>query len=184
VGDEIHLTSKGNWFFLTKGRYANFIFEGEVKMPETDEYSNSGFIFRAQTRIKGQAKEAFGYQAEVDPSKRRWSGGLYDQGRRQWLHPLHAKRSNPDEDFKANLSPEWGEDKLNAYRHLEWNKYRIECRDDELKIFVNGVLTTHVKDTKDKEGHIGIQHHGSKKLKKTGETNNIVKFRNLFIQEL
>lgn len=72
----------------------------------------------------------------------------------------------------------------NAYKHLAWNVYRIECRGNELKIFVNNVLTTHVLDNKAQEGFIGFQHHGSKLLKDTGNTTNIVRFRNLFITEL
>ncbi|NQZ59587.1 MAG: DUF1080 domain-containing protein, partial [Lentisphaeraceae bacterium] len=91
---------------------------------------------------------------------------------------------NPDADFKENFTPEWTGEMAAAYKHLEWNKCRIECRGSEIKIFLNGVLTTHVIDTKDAEGYIGIQHHGSKELKKTGKTVNVVKFRNLKITEL
>ena len=63
--------------------------EAEVKMPDVTEYSNSGIIFRAQLNGEKGKQQAMGYQAEVDPSDRKWSGGLYDQARRQWLHPLH-----------------------------------------------------------------------------------------------
>lgn len=185
VGDEIQLISNGNWFYLTEKQYSDFIFEAEVKMPKVDEYSNSGIIFRAQTRPhKNGGMEAYGYQAEVDPSDRKWSGGLYDQGRRQWLMPLHKTRSNLDADFKQNLSPEWTAKKANAYKPYAWNKYRIECRGSEIKIYLNGVLTTHVIDTKDSKGYIGIQHHGSKAYKKNGDTTNTVKFRNIKITEL
>lgn len=185
VGGEIHLTSTGNWFFLTRKKYRNFIFEGEVKMPDVKEYSNSGIMFRAQIKTNRTGQQvAFGYQAEVDPSNRQWSGGLYDQGRRGWLNPLHKKRSKLDADFKQNFTPQWTEERANSYQHLQWNKYRIECRGSDLKIFVNGLLTTHVTDVKDAEGYIGIQHHGSKMLKQTGKTTNIVKFRHLRITEL
>lgn len=180
----VELNAPANFFFLTKKRYKDFILEAEVKMPDVTEYSNSGIIFRAQVIGEKGNQQAMGYQAEVDPSDRKWSGGLYDQARRQWLHPLHKTRSNPDEDFKQNLSPDWTEERANAYQHLAWNHYRIECRGDEIKIYVNGVLTTHVKDSKDAEGHIGIQHHGSKEFKETGKTINVVRFRNLFITEL
>lgn len=180
----VELNSPANFFLLTKKRYSNFILEAEVKMPDVTEYSNSGIIFRAQVIGEKGRQQAMGYQAEVDPSDRKWSGGLYDQARRQWLHPLHKTRSNPDEDFKQNISPNWTEERANAYQHLAWNQYRIECREDEIKIYLNGVLTTHVKDSKDTEGHIGIQHHGSKEFKETGKTINVVRFRNVFITEL
>ncbi|WP_016956592.1 3-keto-disaccharide hydrolase [Catenovulum agarivorans] len=183
VNGEMHLISHGNWFLLSKQQYSNFIFEAEVLMPDVEEYSNSGFIFRAQTRPhkSGKGLEAYGYQAEVDPSPRKWSGGLYDQGRRKWLNPLHETRSHPDADFAENKSPEWNENKREAYRHLEWNKYRIEAIHNEIKIFVNGVLTTHVIDLKDSQGYVGIQHHGSKSYTGSGKRTNVIKFRNIQI---
>jgi hypothetical protein len=186
VDNEIHLISTGNWFYLTKKKYSDFIFEADILMPDVTEYSNSGFIFRAQVRPnkKGTAQEAYGYQAEVDPSNRKWSGGLYDQGRRQWLNPLHEKRSNPDADFKENKSPQWTPEKSNAYKHLQWNSYRIVAQGSDIKIYVNNVLTTHVIDVKDSEGYIGIQHHGSKEFKQTGNRKNTIKFRNIRVTEL
>lgn len=180
----VHLTSKKNFFFPTKKRYADFILEYEIKMPDVDEYSNSGLIFRGQIKEGENGKSVIGYQAEVDPSERGWSGGLYDQGRRAWLYPRHATRSKPDGDFKGSQLPEWTEEKKKVYKHLEWNKYRVECRGSDIKIFLNGTLMTHVIDTKDAEGHIAIQHHGSKEFAKTGETKNVIQFRNIVIQEL
>ncbi|MDN4501314.1 DUF1080 domain-containing protein [Alteromonadaceae bacterium BrNp21-10] len=184
VNGELVLRSTGNWFFTTKKQYHDFILTAEVIMPDVTEYSNSGIMFRGQVKQNDNGVEAMGYQAEVDPSDRKWSGGLYDQARRQWLHPVHATRSFPDADFKHNFLPAWTDEMANAYRHLEWNQYRIECRGSDIKIYLNGVLTTHVTDSKDAAGFIGLQHHGSQLFKETGETNNIVRFRNVFITEL
>jgi len=181
---ELILNSTANWFYTTKKEYKNFILTAEVLMPDVSEYSNSGIMFRGQVKPKDDGQEAMGYQAEVDPSERKWSGGLYDQARRQWLHPVHATRSFPDSDFVENYLPAWTDEMASAYRHLDWNQYRIECRGSDIKIFLNGVLTSHVKDTKDSQGFIGLQHHGSELLKTTGVTNNVVRFRNVFITEL
>ena len=30
----------------------------------------------------------YGRQCEVDPTPRRWTGGIYDEGRRDWLYPM------------------------------------------------------------------------------------------------
>lgn len=184
VDDKLELGSTGNFFLVTKKTYKDFIFEGEILMPDVKEYSNSGFMFRGRAKPKGNGFEAEGLQAEVDPSDRKWSGGLYHQAGRQWLHPLHETRSFPDEDFKHNFLPKWTDEMANAYRHLEWNKYRIEAKGSDIKVFVNGVMTSHITDTKNAEGFIGLQHHGSKKLKATGETDNFVYFRNVTITEL
>lgn len=185
VNDEIEINSTGNFFLLTKKKYTDFIFQAEVIMPDVLEYSNSGIIFRAQLKpAKGGFNEAVGYQAEVDPSARKWSGGLYDQARRGWLHPIHPTRSHPDHHFIRNLLSGWTEEHSNAYKPGEWNHYRIECRGSNIKIYLNDTLTTHLIDTKDIEGFIGLQHHGSKEFKATGKTDNVVRFRNVTIREL
>lgn len=187
LGNEIHLLSTGNWFYLTKKRYADFELTLEVNVPSLEEYVNSGVMFRGQIAYQKDIESyyAYGYQAEVDPSDRRWSGGLYEQAtERQWLFPLHPERSAPGEHLKQNHSPEWSPVKAEAFREGEWNHFRIRALGPEIKIWVNGVLTTHVTDTAFSEGHIGIQHHGSKAFAEQGSTANTVKFRNIIIEEL
>jgi hypothetical protein len=171
VDGEIHLsTVKSKFFLCTTRTYKNFRFEAEVKMPEGK--SNSGFLFRCHKK----KNRAWGYQAEVDPSERKWSGGLYDEGRRKWMHPDRDFKVGKDEHFSKNLSPEWNEEKKNAFKRDDWNKYVIECKGSEIKITLNGVLTTHVIDSIDAEGYIGLQHHGEK--------GKIYRFRNVRITEL
>ena len=151
-------------------------------MPDVNEYSNSGIIFRAQLKpTKDGFNEAVGYQAEVDPSARKWSGGLYDQTRPGWLHPT---RSHPAHHFIRNILRGWTDEHSNAYKPGEGKQYRIECLGSYIKIYLNDILTTHVIDTKDAEGLIGLQHHGSKTLQSTGITDNVVRFRNVTIREL
>ncbi|MDO6693284.1 DUF1080 domain-containing protein [Aliiglaciecola sp. 3_MG-2023] len=184
VDEMLELSSTANWFYVTKKTYKDFILEGEILMPDVKEYSNSGFMFRGQAKPKGSGFEAEGLQAEVDPSKRKWSGGIFHQAGRKWLHPVHPTRSELDDDFKHNYLSEWTEEMANAYKHLQWNKYRIEAIGSDIKVFVNGVMTAHISDTKHSEGFIGLQHHGSKKLVESGDTDNLVYFRNLMITEL
>ncbi|WP_394171824.1 3-keto-disaccharide hydrolase [Thalassotalea litorea] len=184
VDGELHLQSESNWFLTTRKTYQDFILTAEIKMPDVTEYSNSGFIFRGQIRDLDQGKVVVGYQAEVDPSPRRWSGGLFDQGRRQWLHPEHPVRSNRDKDFIKSYIANWNEELASTFKANAWNHYRIECRGTEIKITVNGILTTHIIDRKDSKGVIGLQHHGSKQLRETGKSDNIVRFRNIYIVEL
>ncbi|MBN8456862.1 MAG: DUF1080 domain-containing protein [Verrucomicrobia bacterium] len=163
VNGEIHLTAGKKFFLVTEKTYGDFIFEGEVKLPEGK--ANSGFMFRAHV----EKNKVFGYQAEVDGDPvRKWSGGLYDEGRRTWFASPIKGNKESETAFRARA----GE----AFKRNDWNTYRIECRGKNLKIFVNGVLTTDVEDDKDASGVIGIQHHGEK-----GAT---YKFRNLRIQPL
>lgn len=163
VNGEIHLTGEKKFFVVTEKTYGDFIFEADILLPEGQ--ANSGFMFRAHV----EKNKVFGYQAEVDgDANRKWSGGLYDEGRRMWfISPIKGNKESEDA-FRARAG--------DTFKRNDWNTYRIECRGKSLKIFVNGVLTTDVEDDVDASGVIAIQHHGEK-----GQT---YKFRNLRIQEL
>lgn len=162
VDDELHLTGDKKFFLVTEKTYSDFVFEGEILLP--DGTANSGFMFRAHV----EPNKVFGYQTEVDGSDRNWSGGLYDEGRRQWF--ISPKRG--DKDSEAAFRERAGD----TFKRSDWNTYRITCKGDHLKVEVNGVVTTDVRDDKDASGVIGIQHHGEK-----GQT---YRFRNLRVKEL
>ncbi|MDI9384746.1 MAG: DUF1080 domain-containing protein [Verrucomicrobiota bacterium] len=158
---EIRLRADKKFFLVYDKVLSDFVFEAEIKMPEGD--SNSGFMFRAHQA----PNRVFGYQAEVDPSDRQWSGGLYDEGRRAWLHPA------PNDSAAAAA---FVEATKGAFQRSAWNHYRIECRGDRLQIWVNGVQTTDYRDAMDAEGYLAIQHHG--------ESGKVYRFRNLRVKEL
>jgi hypothetical protein len=153
VDGEIHLTGDQKFFVVTDQVFHDYEFEGELKLPEGN--SNSGFMARGQV----EPNRVFGYQAEADPTERRWSGGLYDEGRRQWLNPLWQ-----DSDAQA------------AFDRNRWNRYRVRCVGHHLQFFVNEVPTTDYFDPVNMSGQIGLQHHGEK-----GQT---YRFRNLIVREL
>lgn len=157
----IDLQADKKFFLTTEKVYADFIFEGEVKMPAGQ--SNSGFMFRCHQ----EPNRVFGYQAEVDTSDRQWSGGLYDEGRRGWLHP----RSDDPNSGKAFVEATKG-----AFKRYDWNQYRIHCVGPSLRIYLNGILTTDYIDTVDRQGYLAIQHHG--------EVGQVYRFRNLRLREL
>jgi hypothetical protein len=163
VNGEIHLKGDKKWFLVTEKSYSDFIFEGEVKLPEGK--ANSGFMFRAHV----EPNKVFGYQSEVDgDANRKWSGGLYDEGRRMWF--ISPKKDDPES--VAAFQKRAGD----TFQRNDWNKYRITCKGNRITIEVNGVITTDIEDDKDASGAIGIQHHGEK-----GQT---YMFRNLRIKEL
>ena len=160
---EIHLKGEKKFFVITEKLYSDFVFEGDVFIPEGK--ANSGFIFRGLV----EPNKVYGYQAEVDgDATRKWSGGLYDEGRRQWfISPIKADPENV-KAFRERAG--------DAFKRNDWNTYRITCQGKKIKIEVNGVVTTDVEDGMDATGVIAIQHHGEK-----GQT---YKFRNLRIKEL
>ena len=172
VNGEIHLTGNKKFFLVTKKKYSDFELVADIKLPAGK--ANSGIMFRCHV----QPNRVFGYQAEVDGSDRRWSGGLYDEGRRQWIWPSTTGRSKEkflvhEENSKAFFAKP---DVRDALKRDSWNRYEVICRKDHIVIYVNGVKTTDIKDDMDATGFIGLQHHGEK-----GQT---YQFRNVYIKEL
>jgi hypothetical protein len=49
---------------------------------------NSGIQVRSESTKDYRNGRVHGYQIEIDPSDRAWSGDVYDEGRRGWLYPL------------------------------------------------------------------------------------------------
>lgn len=173
VGDEIHLTADKKFFLVTEEQYADFIFEGEVHLPEGQ--ANSGFMFRCHV----EPNKVYGYQSEIDGSDRRWSGGLYDEGRNQWLWPSQKGRTKLESALAHEVESQAHFKKpevRDALKRNDWNKVRITCKGNQLKIELNGVVITEYTDDTDAKGHLGIQHHGEK-----GQT---YRFRNLRIKAL
>jgi hypothetical protein len=162
----------GNSFLCTRKDYGDFILELEFKVQAP---LNSGVQIRSQCfdenktvevggkKIKIPAGRVHGYQVEIDPSERAWTGGIYDEGRRGWLN-----------DLKKN------EAARKAFKQGEWNKFRIECRGDSIKTWLNGVAAADLKDAVTPSGFIALQVHGVGKKDEPLD----VRFRNLRIKEL
>jgi hypothetical protein len=137
VGTTVYGTP--NTFLTTNEYYSDFILEYEVKLSEA---TNSGVQIRSNSNPDYRDGVVHGYQVEIDPSDRAWSGGIYDEQRRGWLYDL-------DEMEKAQT----------AYKHLEWNKFRVEAIGDTIKTWLNGVSIAHLVDGETSEGFIGLQVH-------------------------
>ncbi len=152
-----YVSGTPNTFLCTKEEYSDFIltFEGLL-----GEETNSGVMFRAQSKPDYKDGRVHGYQMEMDPSKRQWTGGIFDEARRGWIYNLE-RHPEAKKAFKLN----------------EWNKFRIEAIGQHLRVWVNGVQTADVIDDTDASGFIGLQVHSC------GEKLNgrQVKFRNIKI---
>jgi hypothetical protein len=169
VGSSVPNTS--NSFLCTKKDYADFVLELEFKV---DPALNSGVQIRSHVfsepktveiggkKFKIPAGRVHGYQVEIDPSARAWTGGIYDEGRRGWLN-----------DLKDN------EAARKAFKQGDWNKLRVECRGPSIKTWLNGVAAADLKDAVTPSGFIGLQVHQVGKKAEPLE----VRFRNLRIKE-
>jgi hypothetical protein len=134
--------SRSNTFLRTEKTFGDFVFKVDLKL---DLPGNSGIQFRSHQREEKNGIRVFGYQAEVDPSARAWSGGLYDEARRGWLYDL---KDHPEAQ--------------KAFKVKDWNTYEIEARGPHLKIKLNGVPCADYLDVMDLEGFIALQVHAGK----------------------
>lgn len=131
-----------NTFLVTEKKYGDFILELDVFL-EAEE-GNSGIQTRSHfdpDAFDGEGK-VYGRQCEIDPSPRKWTGGIYDEGRREWIYPLQL---NPSAQH--------------AYKKGEFNHYKIECIGHQMKTWVNEIPASYVIDSLDPKGFIGLQVH-------------------------
>jgi hypothetical protein len=162
-----------NSFLCTDRDYGDFILEIEFKV---DPGMNSGVQIRSEYTAEDKPLDTtrngkpvvvpadcvYGYQVEIDPSNRAWSGGIYDEKRRAWLDDLEGQT-----------------EARKAFKQNEWNKFRVECRGPAIKTWINGVPAADLKDDMTPQGFIGLQVHATKK-----EDPMQVRWRNIRIKEL
>ncbi len=148
-----------NSFLTTEKNYGDFILEVELLV---DNAMNSGIQFRSESKADYMNGRVHGYQAEVDPSDRAYSGGIYDEARRGWLYPM-------DLNLKGKT----------AFKKGEWNKYRIECIGNSIRTWVNGVPTASLVDDLTPSGFIALQVHA---IGKNDEPGKQIRWRNIRIQ--
>ncbi len=167
-----------NTFLCTNKEYGDFILEFEVKV---DPELNSGVQFRSQIHqgpepliFEDQGKtverklppdRVYGYQVEIATHASGTCGNVYDE----------ARRARFLDDFSARPAAR------NAFKDYEWNKYRVECRGDSIRTWVNGVPAADFKDSMTRKGIIGLQVHavGKERFKPYQ-----VRWRNIRIREV
>jgi hypothetical protein len=85
----------------------------------------------------------YGYQVDIDPSPRRWTGGIYDEGRRGWIAPLAGQP-----------------DAMGAFKPGQWNTMRVVCEGARLRTWINGVACADLTDGMTSRGFVALQVHG------------------------
>lgn len=146
-----------NSFLCTKNTYANFVLEVDFFVDDM----NSGIQIRSESRKDYQDGRVHGYQIEIDPSERAWSGGIYDEARRGWLY-----------DLKNN------EAARKAFKKGEWNHLHIEAIGHSIRTWLNGVPAANLLDAMTPNGFIALQVHSSR------TAGQQIKWRNVRILDL
>jgi hypothetical protein len=154
------VANSGNTFLVTEKEYGDYVLELDIKIDSPQ--SNSGVQTRSHFNSAEQPGKVYGRQVEIDPSARSWSGGIYDEARRQWLYPL-------------DLHPQ----AKTAFKVGEYNHIKVECLGNEMKTWVNNVPVAYVVDPVDPRGFIGLQVHSVTEAAQAGQK---VYFKNIRIK--
>ena len=138
---------KPTTFLYSDKQYEDFIFTCKFRL--TGDHGtglvNSGIQYRSSVEVAKPHKHwcVIGYQADIG---RGWWGGIYDEHRRGSIYKA---------DAKVLLS--------SKFQEQGWNTYRIECRGDYHKLYINGILTAdYVEEDSEipSKGHFALQLHG------------------------
>lgn len=148
-----------NSFLATDKDYGDFVLELDLLVANE---MNSGIQFRSLSKPEVMDGRVHGYQCEVDPSARAWSGGIYDEARRGWLS---TGELNPA--AKA------------AFKLEQWNHYRIECVGNSIRTWLNGIPVAYVLDDMTPSGLIALQVHAIGKDERPGKQ---IRWRNIRIK--
>ena len=149
-----------NSFLVTDRSFGDFILELDTR--QDGGPTNSGIQFRSKSEASFENGRVYGYQADIDPSDRAWSGSIYEEAKRGWF-------------YTGELNPP---SKL-LYKYGQWNHYRIEAIGPQLRVWINGQPAAHVIDDALKEGFIGLQVHSIDKPEDAGRTTS---WKNLSLQ--
>lgn len=148
-----------NTFLATEETYSDFILEYEALI---DPDLNAGVQIRSNSFPDYKNGKVHGYQVELDPSKRSWSGGLFDEKRRGWLYNLECNPKGKE-----------------AFKNNAWNKFRVEAIGHNIRVWVNGVPTADLVDDLTTSGFIALQVHNIRNEKKAGKE---IRYKNIRIK--
>ncbi len=130
-----------NSFLCTTARYADFELELEFMV---DNELNSGIQIRSAAKPDYRNGAVYGYQVEIDPSDRSWTGGIYEESARGWLDPLDDNRPAREAFIRGN-----------------WNHLRVVAAGHHIRTWLNGIPAADLVDEDGAlEGFIGLQVHG------------------------
>jgi len=149
-----------NSFLVTNKDYTDFILEFDVRQDVGP--ANSGVQFRSLSTPDFENGRVHGYQTDIDPSERAWSGGIYEEAQRGWFY---TGEMNPPSKL--------------LYKFGEWNHYRLEAIGPRLRVWINGAPAADVIDDVKPKGFFGLQVHAINSPDEAGRTTT---WKNLRVQ--
>jgi hypothetical protein len=158
VGSTRH--EKDNTFLATDANFTDFVLEYDVRQDVGP--ANSGVQFRSASKPAFQNGRVHGYQADIDPTDKAWSGGIYEEAQRGWF-------------YTGDMNPPG----KSLYRYGEWNHFRIEAIGPRLRTWINGKPASDVKDDGHASGFVALQIHSVNTAEEAGRTTS---WKNVTVQ--
>ena len=140
VGGSMERSLDRNEFMCTRQAYGDFVLNLECKV--IGDGGNGGVQIRS-VRVSGD-REMSGYQADMTTDGT-YYGCLYDESRRNRF------LARPEDELQVQ-----------SVHPNDWNYYKIVCRGENIRLYLNGVLTvdyTEEDPTIPQRGIIGLQIH-------------------------
>ena len=144
VGGTLERRIPRNEFLVSKQEYGDFTLRIECKVIGSG--ANGGVQFRSfrTPADSTHPNEMIGYQADMTDTARYW-GAIYDESRRNRFI------AEPPKELIERI-----------FRPNDWNLYEIVCKGNNVKLYLNGVLTadyTEPDENIPRRGFIGLQIH-------------------------
>jgi hypothetical protein len=172
-----------NTFLCTDKEYGDF--ELEYDFIISDKEFNSGVQLRSHARPEGTGERVYGYQVEIDPKERAWTGGIYfeggkldDEATKREGKPVWIRKGSWINDLSQN------EAARKAFKLGEWNHMKVIAKGKHIQTWLNGVPAADFTETDEKAftptGFIALQVHAVGGHTDTKE----VRWKNIKLTEL
>jgi len=134
--------TKEHTFLRTNDQYQDFIFEVDCKRDTSFQY---GILFRARPAADTAHVRLNGYQVKIDHTSRHWTGGIYDDFGTSWNWLTTLQQDKRAQQAEKPVG--------------EWNHWRFEVIGKMIKVWLNGIPTTNLINTKYDKGFIAFKIH-------------------------
>lgn len=152
IGSTEGVELKANTFLLSKDSFQDFELRLEIKLRN----HNSGVQFRSE-KIPGSSWGVRGLQA--DAAEGNWWGSIYDEGGKRGVI-VNGWQGKGETVVKAD----------------GWNEYEIWAKDGDIRLTLNGMVTSELHGEEPKTGIFGLQLHRGPAM--------VAEFRNIRIRTL
>lgn len=137
------VNTKEHTFVTSKKKYSDFILEADFKM-DAPGWSTGVLVRCVDAKSDTSKVRLYGYQIKIDNTPRNWTGGIFDDFGKTWKWMYDLSNNQPARQ---------------AFKTFDWNTFRIEAIGNNIKVWINGIPSTNLKNEKYSKGYIALKIH-------------------------